>query len=99
MAPARLPAFKYTPTLKELGFDVQASIWNAMFAPKGTPEAVLAKLEAACKAALTDAGAVEALAKQRQPIDFLDRKGLAAFVADEVKRAKVLIEEAGLKPQ
>jgi tripartite-type tricarboxylate transporter receptor subunit TctC len=95
----RLAGFKDTPTLKEAGLDVRASIWNAVFAPKGTPEPVLAKLEDACKATLADKAVIEALEKQRQPIDFRDRKGLAAFVADEVARAKTLIEEAGLKQQ
>lgn len=96
-AEKRIPGYNDTPTAKEAGFDLKFSIWNAIFAPKGTPEPVLARLEAACQAAVQDKGAIEALEKQRQPIDFRDRKGLAAFVADEYKNAKVLIEEAGLK--
>lgn len=95
----RIDGYKDTPTMKELGFDVRFSIWNAMFAPKGTPEAILAKLEASCKATLAEKSVIEALEKQRQPIDFRDRNGLAAFVTDEVARARTLIEEAGLKQQ
>lgn len=95
----RIPGYDTTPTAKEAGFDVRASIWSAMFAPKATPEPVLARLEVACKAAMVDRAVVDALDKQRQPIDFRDRMGLGAFVADEFARAKVLIEEAGLKQQ
>lgn len=92
----RVAGLPNVPTMKEAGLDLKFSIWNALFAPKGTPEPVLAKLEAACKAAMADKGVVEALGKQQQPIDFRDRQGLAAFVAEEFKKAKVLIEEAGL---
>jgi tripartite-type tricarboxylate transporter receptor subunit TctC len=98
-ADKRLPGFKDAPTMKELGFDLTFSIWTGMFAPKGTPEPVLAKLDAACKAALADAGVVANLTRQQQPIDYKDRTALAAFVAAEFKKAKVLIEEAGLAPK
>ena len=39
-APPRCPD---VPTLKELGYDVEFSIWVGLFAPKGTPDAVIAK--------------------------------------------------------
>jgi tripartite-type tricarboxylate transporter receptor subunit TctC len=98
MAEKRIPAYPNVPTTKESGLDLRFSIWNAVFAPKGTPADVLAKLEGACKATLADKGIVDALDKQKQPIDFLDRAGLKAFVDREYATAKVLIEEAGLKP-
>jgi hypothetical protein len=42
-AAQRIPTYKDVPTLKEAGFDLEFSIWNSMFAPKGTPEPILAK--------------------------------------------------------
>jgi len=96
-APNRIPTYKDVPTLKEAGYDLQFSIWNSMFAPKGTPEPILAKLESACRTTMADPGVVEALGKQRQPIDFLDRKGAAAFISAEFKKNGALLEEAGLK--
>jgi tripartite-type tricarboxylate transporter receptor subunit TctC len=98
-ADKRIPTYKDTPTVKESGYDLTFSIWNAMFAPKGTPEPVLAKLEAACKAALTDAATIDALEKQKQPIDFRDRAGLKSFVDAEYEKARVLLQDAGLKAQ
>src|SRR5690606_32211111 len=95
-AKERIPTYKDVPTMKEAGYDIQFSIWNTMFAPKGTPEPVLAKLEAACRTTMSDASVKEALAKQRQPIQFLDRKGTAEFVASEFKRNGELIRAAGL---
>lgn len=96
-ADKRIPTYKDVPTAKEAGLNLQFSIWNAMFAPKGTPAAALTKLEGACKVALADAGVVDALGKQKQPIDFLDRAGLKAFADAQYAVARTLIEEAGLK--
>lgn len=93
----RLAEFKDTPTMKELGFDLQFSIWNGMFAPKGTPEAVMAKLEAACKETMTSATVIDLFGKQAQPIHYLDRKDMRAFVASEYKKAKGLLDAAGLE--
>lgn len=93
----RIPTYKDIPTMKEAGYDIQFSIWNAMFAPKGTPDAILAKLESACQATLKEPAVIESLGRQKQPIDFLDRKGTAAFIAAEFKKNGELMEAAGLK--
>jgi tripartite-type tricarboxylate transporter receptor subunit TctC len=98
-ADKRLAEFKDTPTMKELGYDLKFSIWNAMFAPKGTSEAVLARLETACRTTMSDPTVVAMLAKQRQPLDFMDRKATASFVAAEIKKAKVLLDAAGMEPK
>jgi tripartite-type tricarboxylate transporter receptor subunit TctC len=55
--PARLshPALKDMPTLQELGLkDFYVSIWQGLYAPAGTPTAVLARLNQALKAAVKD---------------------------------------------
>ena len=40
-APKRAPALPDVPTLKELGYNVEFYLWVGMFAPKGTPDAVI----------------------------------------------------------
>jgi tripartite-type tricarboxylate transporter receptor subunit TctC len=95
----RLADFKDVPTMKELGFDLVFSIWNAMFAPKGTPEAALSRLESACKTTMGDPSVIATLAKQRQPLDFRDRKATAEFIAAEFKKAKALLEAARAEPK
>ncbi|MEW6638960.1 MAG: tripartite tricarboxylate transporter substrate-binding protein [Pseudomonadota bacterium] len=53
--PERNPSLPELPTTAEAGLPAyQASAWNAMFAPKGTPEPILAKLNAAAAKALDD---------------------------------------------
>lgn len=42
------------PTFKEAGFDVQASTWLGLFAPKGTPPAAVDRIATAVAAALKD---------------------------------------------
>jgi tripartite-type tricarboxylate transporter receptor subunit TctC len=92
----RIPTYQDIPTLKEAGYDLQFSIWVSMFAPKGTPDPVMAKLEDSCRATLAAPAVVDMFAKQRQPIDFLDRKAAAAFIAAEFKQNGELISGAGL---
>jgi tripartite-type tricarboxylate transporter receptor subunit TctC len=49
------PALKDVPTMQEQGLkDFQVSIWHGLYAPKGTPDAVLKKLNDALKVALKD---------------------------------------------
>ena len=84
------PALKDLPTMQEVGvkgFDV--SIWHGLYAPKGTPADVIAKLNGALKAALKDP---EFMAKQEalgaviitdQRTDPADHK---KFVASEIAK-------------
>ncbi len=49
------PALKGLPTLQESGLkDFNVTIWHGMYAPKGTPADVTAKINAALKTALKD---------------------------------------------
>jgi tripartite-type tricarboxylate transporter receptor subunit TctC len=51
--PNRLPSFPDIPTAGDAGLpEFQAQGWNALFAPKGTPEAVILRLNAALRTAL-----------------------------------------------
>jgi tripartite-type tricarboxylate transporter receptor subunit TctC len=53
--PERSPALPNVPTTKEAGLpDYQVSAWNALFAPKGVPKEIAAKLNATLVAALDD---------------------------------------------
>jgi tripartite-type tricarboxylate transporter receptor subunit TctC len=53
--PERNPSLPNVPTTTEAGLpDYQVSAWNALFAPKGTPQAIVDKLNAALVKALDD---------------------------------------------
>ena len=54
---ARTPFAEGVPTLKELGVDVEAPLWFAVYAPAATPPATVEKLSAAIHAGLGTASA------------------------------------------
>ena len=55
--PERNPSLPDVPTTKEAGLpEFEASAWNALFAPKGTPKPVVDKLSDALSKALDDEG-------------------------------------------
>ena len=53
-ASERLASLPNVPTAKEMGINYEMSIWAGMFAPKGTPAPVVAKLAVALDKALDD---------------------------------------------
>ncbi|MEY4098915.1 MAG: hypothetical protein RL300_86 [Pseudomonadota bacterium] len=53
----RIAAFKDIPTMNEQGLkNFQVNVWHGVYAPKGTPAAVVEKLAAAVKAGISDTG-------------------------------------------
>jgi len=87
------------PTLSEMGmrgFDL--TIWHGVYAPKGTPPAILAQLNDALKKALKDPefikkqeglGAIVVNDKRVEPANH------KAFVAGEIAKLKPVIDAAG----
>ena len=87
------------PTLQEMGlkgFDL--TIWHGLYAPKGTPPAVLAQLNTALKLALKDPdfikkqdtlGAVIVTDKRVEPAVH------KAYVTSEINKLKTVIDAAG----
>lgn len=93
----RIPGLDDVPTMKEMGYDLQFSVWRGIFAPKGTPAEAVAKLEAACKAATESDGFKEFSAKTNTDILFMDSKGFGDFVKAEFEKNGTILEAAGLK--
>jgi len=88
---ARHPALPDVPTLKELGYDAQFSQWTGLFVPAGTPDAVIAKLREASKAAVNDATFQHAMANVETPIQYLDQPQFRVFWdKDALKLAEVV---------
>jgi tripartite-type tricarboxylate transporter receptor subunit TctC len=82
----RNPALPEVPTTKEAGLpEFQASAWNALFAPKGTPKPIVDRLSQALDNALDDEATRKRLLELGSDIPGKDRRGGAAL-ADLVKR-------------
>ena len=88
--PERSPALPNVPTSKEAGLpEFQASAWNALFAPKGTPPAIGDKLSAALDKALSDEPTRKRLLELGSDIPEAPRRGpqaLAALVKSEIDK-------------
>jgi tripartite-type tricarboxylate transporter receptor subunit TctC len=97
--PQRSPALPDVPTTKEAGLpEFQVSAWNAVFAPKGTPPAIVAKLSDALLKALEDQGTKKRLLDLGA--DLSDRasrtpEGLQKLVESEVARWNRVLKTAG----
>jgi tripartite-type tricarboxylate transporter receptor subunit TctC len=92
----RSPEMPNVPTLKELGVNVVYDVNRGVLAPKGTPEPVLAKLEASCAAAVKEPAYAQALKLQATDVRYLDRKGYAAWLAKTDHDNMTLAKDLGL---
>ncbi len=89
------------PTAEEMGVpEVAISIWHGLWASKGTPKDVIAKLNAAAVAALADPAVQKRFADQGHevaPREQQSPEGFAAFHKAEVERWWPVIKGAGIK--
>ena len=94
---ARLASLSDVPTAKEVGVNYAMSIWAGIFAPAGTPSAVVNKLAAALDKALDDPSVVKRLAElggavpskqERTPAHF------ETFVKSEITRWAPILKAA-----
>jgi len=79
-----------TPTLKELGYDVEYYLWVGLFAPKGTPAPIVSTLRNTINKAAHSDSLTAALVNVGLDLAYLDGPDFAAFWDAEIKR----IEEA-----
>jgi tripartite-type tricarboxylate transporter receptor subunit TctC len=97
--PERNPALPDVPTAREAGLpEFQASAWNALFAPKGTPQPIVDKLSAALDKALSDDTTRKRLLELGSDIPDGPRRGqqaLAALVKSEIEKWAPVIKAAG----
>jgi tripartite-type tricarboxylate transporter receptor subunit TctC len=91
----RHPALPDVPTLRELGYDAQFSQWTGLFVPAGTPDAIVAKLRDAAKAAVNDATFQASLAKVETPIQYLDQPQFQTFWDADAKKLAEVVKRIG----
>jgi tripartite-type tricarboxylate transporter receptor subunit TctC len=100
-AKERLAAAADIPTAAEAGFPgIEVAIWQGLWAPKGTPADIIAKLNAAAVAALKDPEVRRKLEDLGQEIPTPEQMQPAAFDAyqrAEFAKWKPIIEKANVK--
>ena len=91
----RLAAMPDVPTTKELGLGTGFGTPNALFAPKGLPPEVLAKLRSACATVMKSDVTLDAMKKARHNVRYLDGDALAARVGRDSDTIGALIKKTG----
>jgi tripartite-type tricarboxylate transporter receptor subunit TctC len=95
----RSPALPDVPTIGEFVAGYEASVWNGMVAPKGTPAAIVDKLYAAIDSALADPkltaqfDGVGSVAKSMTPADF------AKFIVEDTEKWGRVIRANNIKAE
>jgi tripartite-type tricarboxylate transporter receptor subunit TctC len=100
---ARAEALPDVPTSTEGGVPgFKVEVWNAMFAPRDTPAAAVAKLNAALKAALADPalkGKLQELGADVPKAALQEPEGLRSFIASEIALWAPIIKASGVTIQ
>jgi len=93
----RNPAVPDVPTFVELGYpDFLASSWTGFFAPEGTPDAVLVKLNAEINAALRDPEVKSKIDAMGLIITQRSQPDSRAFFRAEIQNWGKMVEAAGV---
>ena len=95
----RLASLPDVPTLKESGVDLTMSLWRGIAVPKGTPEAVIARLEHAFTQAAQHAEFRDFAARMGAVVDVRGARDFDAFIARDDRDIAALMEQIGLKKQ
>ncbi len=96
----RLPALPDVPTFAELGIkNMEISNWIGIVAPKGTPPAIVAKLNQAVNKALQEPDLAQRITSAGNIIGGGSPQDFANFIAAESARWTKLIKERGIQAE
>ncbi len=102
-APKRLSHASDIPTAEEAGLPgFSVSIWHGLWAPKGTPADVIAKINAAVVNALADPKTMDRLSSLGIEVPSREHQtpeGLLAYHQAEIAKWQPIIKAAHLKPE
>ncbi len=97
----RSPLMPDLPTIDEAGVPgYEYSSWNAFFAPRGTPRAIVNQLHGVIQKVLADADVKQLFANQGlYPLGSASPEEFARFYVADYERVEKLVKIAGVKPE
>lgn len=98
-SPARSPLVPEVPAISESLPGYEFGYWNALYAPAGTPTAVVQRIGELMRSALAAPAVKQVIEKTGQEASFLDAKALGAFQAQELERWGKIIRAANIQPE
>jgi len=81
--------------MKELGYDVEFSLWVGLFAPKNTPADIVNKLRAESKKAIQAEVFTKAVDNIGDVVAYLDQPDFAKFWDEDAKRVEAAVQAIG----
>ena len=98
LGPKRVASLPGVPSIVEAGFpEVQGVNFNGVFAPKGTPPEIVAKLSAAIRTALRKPEVIEQLAKLGSEAPGSTPEEFAAFLNQQSAKWTDVMKQANIK--
>ena len=94
-SPRRLAAMPDVPTLKELGYDVEFSIWVGLFAPKDTPDAAIRRVREETRKVVATEQFAKAIQSIGDVVAHLDQPEFAKFWDADAKRVENAVQTIG----
>ena len=92
----RHASYPNLPTFKELGYkDVEYYIWAGIFAPRGTPDAVMKTLRDAARRAVQEPEFKNAMAKVDSLVQYKDAPEFQKYWVADAKRLAALVKVVG----
>ncbi len=96
----RLPQFPNVPTFAEVGYPgVEVLNWQGVIVPKGTPAAIIAKLNDAVNRALKEPDMREKITSQGNEVAGGTPQEFAALIASESEKWGKVVRTAQIKPE
>ena len=96
----RNAAVPEVPTMAEWGVpDFEVGTWSALIAPKGLPQEIAQKINAAVNAVLEDPAVRKRLEEDGAEIQEMSPQDFGAFMRAENVRWVKVVKDAGIKPQ
>lgn len=92
----RIEGLPDVPTMKEQGYPLSFSIWVGIVAPKGTPDAVVQKLSAACGEATKGPNFTKVTSSTSTNVEYMDSAAFGSFVESEFVKNGQVLKDAGL---
>ena len=97
-APKRVAAFPELPTAAEAGLaGYEVSTWYGLFAPKGTPPEIIARMTKELRTAMQAAQTKEAWERNGSDVPDVTGAAFAKMVSSEVVRWRKVVSEANVK--
>jgi tripartite-type tricarboxylate transporter receptor subunit TctC len=97
-APTRSEAFPDVPTAKEAGLDgYEVATWYAVWAPKGTPDAIVARMRDEIEKALKTPTIADAWKRNGSTIPALYGPEFGKFVTAEIARWGKVVNDANIR--